>query len=332
VSAAQGPTPAPTKPVERADPQPAPLHPVHAAAMASTALAAAAVTAGLVAPGAVAAAAPALLGAGFLLGLPHGAVDHLVPAWTGLSRGGVRPMLAVLTGYAVIAVLAWVVLTFTGPAAVLVLLAVSAVHFGLGDMMAGPGARLRAIDTAAVLARGGPVIVLPLVLWPNVTNPVLAAFSPAVPRLLTPAIRTGLLVALLACAVVAVLDALCRRCPRDAVEVLLLLALFAALPPFAAFGLYFAGWHALRHTARLIVADPRNRDDLATGSWRSPLLRFARSAALPTAVVLATVIALIALARQPALFTPVLSVLLALTVPHVVIVAALDHAALTAAP
>jgi beta-carotene 15,15'-dioxygenase len=302
-----------------------------AAATVSTAVAAAAVVAGVVAPGATAAAAPALFVAGFLVGLPHGAVDHLVPGWVGLTRGGPRTMVAILAAYLAAAVGAWTALTLAGPVAVLALLALSVLHFGLGDVMADPAVApgLRGSSAAAaVLARGGAVVVLPVARWPAQTDRVLGALDPRVPALLGPGTRAALLGVLLGCALVAVVDALRRRRNRDAAEIAVLLALFAVVPPIAAFGVYFGGWHALRHTARLLAADPANADDLAAGHWRRPLGRFARAAAAPTAAVLTALAGLLLLAARPGLLVPVLTVLLALTVPHVVVVAVLDHAAL----
>lgn len=55
------------------------------------------------------------------------------------------------------------------------------------------------------------------------------------------------------------------------------------------------------------------------------MLRLVRSAAAPTAAVLAAVAVLLALTREPGLLVPVLSVLLALTVPHVAVVAIMDR-------
>jgi beta-carotene 15,15'-dioxygenase len=88
-------------------------------------------------------------------------------------------------------------------------------------------------------------------------------------------------------------------------EVLLVLATALVVPPLALFAVWFAGWHALRHLARVGTAVPLG-----------PVLRLS---AAPSVVALTAV----------ALLTPVLGsapssvlvVLLALTVPHAVVVA-----------
>lgn len=67
---------------------------------------------------------------GFLGGLPHGAMDHLAPFWSGRLRRGRRALALVLAGYLVVAVLTWVLLRLAGPTALPVLLILSVVHFG----------------------------------------------------------------------------------------------------------------------------------------------------------------------------------------------------------
>lgn len=103
--------------------------------------------------------------------------------------------------------------------------------------------------------------------------------------------------------------------------------LFAAVPPLAAFGVYFGAWHGLRHTARLIVRDPRNGADLAAGRLLRPLRRFGVAAAVPTLVAAGSAAGLFFVAgRHTDLTGTVFTALLALTVPHLVVVAVFDLA------
>jgi Beta-carotene 15,15'-dioxygenase len=92
-------------------------------------------------------------------------------------------------------------------------------------------------------------------------------------------------------------------------------------PPAAAFGAYFGGWHAVRHTARLLALTPAGpgRDTPAR-----VLGRFARSAALPSAAALA-VLALLWSRRRVADPAAAVAVLLALTFPHAAVVGWLDR-------
>jgi fatty acid desaturase len=100
------------------------------------------------------------------------------------------------------------------------------------------------------------------------------------------------------------------------------LALFTVVPPLAAFGAWFAGWHALRHTGRLVALI----QEASPGVGRGPAVRrFAAHAALPTVATLAVVVVLSGpQASAPAVSTA-LAVLLALTFPHLRTVSALDR-------
>jgi Brp/Blh family beta-carotene 15,15'-monooxygenase len=176
----------------------------------------------------------------------------------------------------------------------------------------------------AVVARGGPVVAGPLLVWPEQAGRALAAVQldftmPTVwVRLLLAGVVAG-------CVVASAITSLRTRQRRSAVEVVLLAMLFVALPPLAAFGIYFGAWHGLRHTARLVARDPRNHADLAAGRLLRPLRRFGVSAALPTLVAGVSAAALVVVAGQHTGLTgTVFTVLLALTVPHLVVVAALD--------
>ncbi len=302
-----------------------------AATVFSLGVVAALVLLALSTPGAVTAAGPVLLAVGVLVGLPHGAVDHLVPAWTGRASLGRRGMTAVVAGYVLAALLAWAALAFAGPWALLCLMVLSVVHFGLGDVATGAerDGHLppRGVELAcAVFARGAPVLLLPLVFWPAPLDAALDAFDPRVTALLSTPVRLGLLALLVCCGVVSVVKDRAAGRQLQIAELLALWLLFTVTPPLAAFGIYFGCWHSLRHVARLLVADPRNRVDLVHGWWRGPLRRFARSAAIPTLGSLAGLGALVAVASSTPLLVPMLSVLMALTVPHVVFVAMLDAA------
>lgn len=272
---------------------------------------------------------------GFLVGLPHGAMDHLAPFWSGRLRHGRRALGLVLAGYLVVAVLTWVLLRLTGPAALPVLLILSVVHFGTGDVMAEPDRLRSAVQDwpscsraltvgAEVVARGAPVVVGPLLAWPAQTDRALAAVSVgfhAPPS----ALRWGLAGLVWGCALLTALVGLRRRRVRPAAEVALLNDLFLLAPPLVAFGVYFGGWHGLRHTARLLSTDPRNRDDLRRGTLSVPLLRFLRSATVPTLTALAGVTGLLLLAQQQEGYLgPVFTGLFALTIPHLVVVALMD--------
>ncbi len=286
-----------------------------------------------------------VLAAGFLVGLPHGATDHLLPLRHRWVRQDWLGLVVVLIGYVGVAALAFIALRVAGPVALPLLLLLSIAHFGAADLTSdtqgdtmsgctdrggvrqGRGWRGHAAERfggrVAAIGRGAPVVAGPLLAWPTMTTGVLVdvGLGTSVP----PVLLTGVAVALLCFSVVHIVTSLVRQRWSAAVETVLLLVLFTVAPPLAAFGVYFGLWHALRHTARLIADDPANRADLDAGRMLRPLRRFAVEAAVPSAVALGTVVALVQLAAgHDGLVPPVFCVLLALTVPHVVIVARLD--------
>lgn len=314
--------------------------PVLQAARLSVAVVAAAAVLGVLAPSVLEQHQLVVLVVGFLVGLPHGAVDHLVPFWTGWLRRRPLPMIGVLLGYVSVAAVTWAGLHWAGRVVLPLLLAVSVLHFGAGDLMAEVDGRTdeKAGSTrpswmrlaVATLARGGPVVVGPLLAWPHQATQALAKVQLHV-QLPSLATRVLLAAVVAACVLWTALAAVRTGEQRAAAEVVLLGVLFVAVPPLAAFGVYFGAWHGLRHTARLIVRDPRNRVDLDVGRLRRPLRRFLVSAALPTLVAGGSAAALFVVADHHSDLTgTVFTVLLALTVPHLVMVALLDLSGLRA--
>ncbi len=279
----------------------------------------------LVVPGGWGSAAWVPLVAGLLIGLPHGAVDHLVPdAELGRSRSRTA---VVVVAYAALAL---VVLTafraWPGPALALFVL-LSAAHFGTGetaftDLCAGRPPR---VDVLGAAAFGSAVIVLPLLHDPDAVAPVIALVVPGSSgQLPAVACRVGVVVVLVVAAA-AVAVRVRRRELVPAAELVLLTVAALLVPVGAFFGAYFGLWHSGRHTARLVAENPANAADLAAGRLARPLWRFARTAALPTLAALATVLALWATAGGWEAFVAAdLAVLAALTVPHAVVIGWLD--------
>lgn len=262
----------------------------------SLAVVAAGIVTAVVAPGPMAAAGPLLLVLAVVAGLPHGAADVLLLPWRA------RPLAA----YALVALVALVVaLAFPGPA-LLVLLLVSVVHFAEGEqafdrLRGGPG------DLVAAVAVAWVAVALPLALHPSAVRGLLTDLSPGAAGVLLSGVgRVGLLLVAAALVVLGLL----RADRRQAGELLLVVALFAVAPPLAAFALWFAGWHAVRHTARIMVVEQ-------TGLRRLALSTLAPSLAAGVGL-LALVLLLPAAGAVPAAL--VLG-LLALTVPHAVVVA-----------
>ncbi|TWJ25936.1 Brp/Blh family beta-carotene 15,15'-dioxygenase [Micromonospora endolithica] len=280
-------------------------------------------------------ASPAFLVVGLVLGLPHGAVDHLVPAWLSVRARPPFARLALPLAYAAVAAGVLAVFRAAPDLALLGFLAVSVVHFGAADeaFHAERDHRPVRYTGSGVLAHGGPPVVLPLLLRPDAVDPLLAAVAPGVPALLTTEIRLTAALCLLVAIGVTLRRGVRAGRLRSAVEPVLLVALFAAVPPALAIGAYFAGWHSLRHVARLLHADPANHADLTAGRLSPPLRRFARRAALPTLAASVFLAALVGRPEQPVDALPTtIAVLAALTLPHAAVVAWMDRRTFTGSP
>jgi Brp/Blh family beta-carotene 15,15'-monooxygenase len=276
---------------------------------------------------------PLLIGL-VVVGMPHGAIDHLVPGRVLGRPLSVGALTVLLAGYVLLAA-AGVALWLAEPGvAVVALLVVAAVHWGQGEvwfLVHGLGRarpRSRVSYVSIIAARG----LLP-VLGPIVAHP--ASFQRALHGALAPfgagrldlaphgpAEVVGVLV--LAGAVAAALVACGRDGPggrgRDLGELAGLTVFVCITPPVLAIGTYFVAWHSVRHVARLAALErpPRSISHLA------------RDAAPCTAIALAAVVALGGAVAVDALSAPALAgvslaVVFGLTLPHSLIVAWMDR-------
>lgn len=272
---------------------------------------------------------------GLLIGLPHGAVDHLVPSWLLGRRLRARSMATLLACYVAAAGVSFAALSLAPVPAGLVFLVVSVLHFGSGDVAyrAWRAGREPRVTAVTVLAAGAPPVLLPLALHPTAVRGVLEAVAPGLGWLLAPGPRAALLVVTLGCAALAGAAMLRRGDRRAAAETAGLVAVFCLVAPLPAFGAYFGFWHGARHIARLMATDPRNDADLAAAALARPLLRYARSAALPT---LASVVVLVGLwsgaGGVDGFAAAHIGLLAALTMPHVAVVSWLDRARVARGP
>ena len=267
-------------------------------------------------------------GFGFLAGVPHGAVDHLL-----LCRLAGRSLAEVTFLYAAIAVTAWALLTWAGAAALLVVVALSVVHFGLGELQVwreSTGWRPGGVVSAAAAVAGTGALLLPLAFSGDLLGAVAKAMSPDLAVMITAGpVRLGAAVAWSIATCVAAIAALRARRPMVVLDLVLIGAVGAFLPPLVAFAVWFGGWHAVRHAGRLLAEEPGCAVLLAAGRTRLALLRFGRLAALPSVAALAVVAVLAVFGTSAAdpetAIAEVLKVLLALTVPHMLVVLWLDR-------
>ncbi len=282
--------------------------------------------------------------AGLLAGLPHGAVDHLVPSWAQHRRVAPGPVVRLAAGYLLAAAVMLAVLRLSPLPGLVLFLLLSVAHFGLGEASyaglrgaptatgspagtaaAGSSAAPLPLQAVAVLAWGGTTVLLPLVRWPAQVGPVLDALAPGAGHLVTPGARGAVLVVVLAAAAITCAVAAVIGRYRSAAELGLLVAVFLLVPPLVAFAAYFGAWHSVRHIMRMLAVDPANAADLLKGRAARPLRRIAGKAALPTAFALATLVALVAATHGHQEFLAADFALLgALTAPHMLTVAWLD--------
>ncbi len=282
----------------------------------------------VLAPDALASAAPFLAVAGIVLGVPHGAVDHMVPFWLDRTPASPRRMATVLTSYLAVGAVATLAFLAAPTLSLLVFFGISLLHFGRGEVVFAAERASRPMpgpvrDAPTVLAHGAAVVVLPYAVWHEEARVLLVELAPAV---VDP--PEAVLAALVSVTGALVLWAVVRlaRARRfvEAAELGVVVAVFAAVPPLAAFGVYFGAWHALRHTVRLVEV----ASAVAPASARRPtswaVRVYVARAALPTGVALGAM-AVVWSTRGTSLLAAGLGVLLALTFPHVRTVASLDR-------
>lgn len=274
-----------------------------------------------------------------IFGLPHGALDHLV-----IARVGNRPLfsgrtigllLAYLGAFGVMLGVwaAWPVAAFA------FFIMLTWFHWGQGDawhVTAGTDAS-RGFRIASLVIRGSLPMLVPLVFFPEVyretamsflalygrTDPGLLelAFSPLVRGAVGAALAAGII----GHAVHGRHELEGRTALRNLVELLLLAAFFAVVPPILAIGLYFCFWHAPRHLIRL-------DGFLALGARRESWTQFGRTmlASLPLTLGALILLGLLYLVQGPRVTSAMellalyLVLIAGLTVPHTLVVTALD--------
>jgi len=269
-------------------------------------------------------------GLGFLAGVPHGAADHVMAA----RLSGGRSLWLIGVVYAVVAAVAWALLKWGGLPALIAVVALSAVHFGLGELEVErklTGWRPRGVTATAIAIAGCGALLLPLARSGDQLNGVAAAISPDLAVLIGGrSFEISLAGIWIVAAVVAISASLRSGHRQVAFDVVLVGALGMLAPPLLAFALWFGGWHAIRHCARMLTVEPGCADLVTVGRHRAAVLRLIRLAALPSIAALTTVVALgwitVTAADPTVVVAEILRLLLALTVPHMVVVWWLDRA------
>ena len=264
------------------------------------------------------------------IGIPHGALDHLVT----LPKAQPKKMALFIIVYVAVAIVAVIGILKFNTVGFIVVLFMSAIHFGIGD-----AAFINELDKRSegtkklnrwfyIPAAGFTPVFIPLV--NSASTEALASVNPALINwhqgFDSQILFTVSIFALLAIGVM-VFD----KRYREALDLIVLLLLAHLAPPLIAFAVYFGCWHAMRHTARLTLSLPRCVENITQGMLRKAFSN-AVIPGLPALIGTFVVAGLLALSGQDftdEFFWMALVVVWALTVPHMAVTAKLDRAALT---
>lgn len=266
-----------------------------------------------------------------IIGIPHGALDHLVT----LPKDKPAKMAAFVIIYVLIAVVAvWAILKWNVLGFQLVVI-MSAAHFGVGDAaFIAESERLNNGGHKSLIDRliyAIPAGLLPVFI-PLTSDLTSSALAQVNPKLINWAgSNTNLIhLCVLLLAVTSIFILILKRDDKSAIDLTLLAALSILTPPLVAFAIYFGLWHALRHTARLTLN--LNKSEIAYQNNQSK--RAFMQAVLPgiPALISTFIVAAVLAAANPdnsRLLWSILVVIWALTVPHMMVTAKLDRTALT---
>jgi hypothetical protein len=265
------------------------------------------------------------------IGIPHGALDHLVTLpqskpWVMAVFIAIYVLIALA---AIWAILQWNVLGF------IAVVAMSATHFGIGDSaFISEFDRLhhhegKSLPIWAYASAGG---LLPVVI-PLVNSRSTEALIKVNPHLINwhHGYTSEIQIAVAAIAAGALLTLLFHRRYRDALDIALLAALASIAPPLVAFAVYFGCWHAMRHTARLSSLLPRSQAAYEAGKSGRAFIKAIVPGLPALGGTLIFVVILAGISKDnlgDSFLWLTLVTIWALTVPHMIVTAKLDRAAL----
>jgi Brp/Blh family beta-carotene 15,15'-monooxygenase len=264
------------------------------------------------------------------IGIPHGALDHLVT----LPRSKPATMVLFICIYVAIAAISVIAILRFNTAGFIVVVVMSATHFGIGDAAflsemdrrSVPGKKLPRF--AYAVASGFIPVLIPLV--NSASSDALKKVNPALVDW-HGGFDGQLLIGAVAVGITSLFVLIIKGRKREATDIALLLTLSLVAPPLIAFAVYFGCWHAMRHTARLTLVLKSSQSSYQAGM----LGKAFTSAVLPGVPALVGTFAIagvLAAAGQEFnndFFWMALVVVWALTVPHMMVTARLDRAALT---
>ncbi len=262
-------------------------------------------------------------------GIPHGALDHLVAR----PIGNGSTMTAFVVRYVLTAIVALVAILLFNVIGFVLVLVMSAVHFGIGDT-----AFIAEIDKRTAtkpmpfawlyaISAGFVPVIIPL---------TKSSSESALQEINVDIVgwhggfNNVLLFATTILAFIAFIALLATKRYRDAIDIVLLTLLGVVAPPLIAFAVYFGCWHAVRHTARLTLVLPSSQRAFTRGSTKGAFW-LAITPGLPAligALVAAVAIGVFTDFEGDSLLWTMLAIVWALTVPHMAATTRLDRGAL----
>lgn len=266
------------------------------------------------------------------IGIPHGAVDHLVA----LPATSKSKLLLLILGYVAIAVVAVLAILHWNKLGFQLVLAMSAFHFGFGDVafiaeqdrLAGRLRMKSKTQNMLAITSGSIPVLIPLLNKSTASalreiNPLLIDWASNI------APQLKFLIAFFFVTTLVLLITEKRR--REIFDLVALAELALIAPPLVAFAVYFGCWHAMRHTARLTLILPKA---IAAAEKNNPLRSFLAAVvpglpALFGTVVVALLIAVLDTSNIDSSYLWYLLVVVwALTVPHMMVTTKIDQSAL----
>lgn len=288
---------------------------------------------------------PLLLGV-VILGLPHGALDHLVPARLELPWGHkLIPLGLYLLVYITVAGLYFLLWLYVPLSAFTGFLIFTVLHWGHGDLRHMELFFKRSYGqlwerAVALFVRGCLPIVIPILAFPETAESLyqqaarglgvqpqeVVLTTMSITILLTTVLVVGLLLYIsISVHVSPNLDVLLA----ENLELIVLVLFFLYTPAYFSVGLYFITWHSLRHLGRLLILSPQDARAVSEQRWRRPLFRLIRDILPITFIALGLLFGLYRwrAANVTSLegFVAIYLVLIsALTAPHMLVVAFMD--------
>ena len=265
------------------------------------------------------------------VGIPHGALDHLVT----LPRTSSAKMAVFILLYVAVAIAAVVALLTWNVIGFIVVVVMSAVHFGIGDAAFVSEIDRRSVDRKPfqkylyASAAGTLPAVIPLV-----NEKSNSALEKVNPELLDwhQGLNNDLMLWTMVLTAIVLLRLVQKRRDGEAIDLVLLYLLAVTAPPLVAFAVYFGCWHALRHTARLTLTLPSSQAAFAEGNLKRAFIKAVlpgTPALIGTFVVAAAIVIFRGDSLDDQFLWVSLVVVWALTVPHMAVTARLDRKALS---